>query len=122
MRFTMADPRRSFTFARASALALLALVFTPACASLEFKRVTPTSGTFRSTGTAFTFFSIDLPREAMQIARENAVDAGQANLVILHSRVTPDLGWWNWLLDIISVRYAELEGTWGHAESGQAGG
>jgi hypothetical protein len=95
--------------------ALAAVLSLSACASVEFKRATPTSGTFRSTGLAFTLLSIDFPREAMQIARENTVDAGQANLAVTYSRVTPDLGWWNWILDIISVRYAVLEGTWGHA-------
>lgn len=101
----------------ASALLALVIALAPACASVEFERSSPTAGTFRSTGTAFTLLSIDFPREALQIARENAVDAGQSNLVIEKSRVTPDLGWWNWLLDIISVRYAVIEGRWGHTEA-----
>ncbi len=25
----------------------------------------------------------------------------------------PDWGWWNWVLDIVSVRSARIEGTWG---------
>ncbi|TAJ03056.1 MAG: hypothetical protein EPO68_17745 [Planctomycetota bacterium] len=99
------------------ASAVLAIALASACASVEFKRESPSAGTFRSSGTAFTILSIDFPRQAMQIARENAVDAGQSNLVIEHARVVPDLGWWNWLLDIVSVRYAVIEGRWGHADA-----
>lgn len=83
------------------------------CASMEFDRTTETSGTFVSTGKAFTIFSIDLPRSAMQIARENASDAGMAHMVVEESTVSPDWGWWNWVLDIISVRTARISGTWG---------
>jgi hypothetical protein len=97
--------------------AVLALALAASCASVEFRRDSPTAGTFRSSGTAFTLLSIDFPRDAMQIARENAADAGQSNLVIEHARVVPDLGWWNWLLDIVSVRYAVIEGRWGHTDA-----
>lgn len=114
MHVAMAAPRLRF------ASAVLVIALAPACASVEFRRDSPTAGTFRSSGFAFTLLSIDIPREAMQIARENAVDAGQSNLVIEHERVVPDLGWWNWLLDIISVRYAVIEGRWGHAEAAPA--
>ena len=84
-----------------------------ACASVEFERTTETSGTFVSSGRAFTIFSIDLPKEALQIARENAADAGLANMKVDTVVVSPDWGWWNWVLDIVSVRTATLSGTWG---------
>lgn len=83
------------------------------CASVEFHRTTETSGTFESQGTAFTIFSIDLPKSALQIARENASDAGLANMSVDSTTVTPDWGWWNWVLDIVSVRKATVRGTWG---------
>jgi len=33
--------------------------------------------------------------------------------------VTPDWGWWNWVLDIVSVRVGTIRGTWGF--SGEEG-
>jgi hypothetical protein len=83
------------------------------CASMKFEHTTATSGTFVSSGRAFTIFSIDLPRPALQIARENASDAGMAHMVVEEARVSPDWGWWNWVLDIVSVRKATIKGTWG---------
>src|SRR5262245_43098851 len=64
--------------------ALVALVALAACscASVEFHRDTETSGTFVSTGWAFTFFSHDIPASALNIARENASDARQPNMVV----------------------------------------
>ena len=97
----------------AAALATLALS-SSGCASVSFERETSTSGTFESSGWAFTFVSIDLPRPALQIARENASDAGLANMRVEEAYVTPDWGWWNWVLDIISVRKARVRGTWGY--------
>ena len=37
--------------------------------------------------------------------------------------MTPDWGWWDWVLDIISVRWARVRGTWGFTgeEAGTAG-
>ena len=84
-----------------------------ACASVEFERTTETSGTFVSSGRSFTILSIDLPKEALQIARENAADVGLANMQVDTVVVSPDWGWWNWVLDVVSVRKATLRGTWG---------
>jgi hypothetical protein len=84
-----------------------------ACGSVSFKRRTETSGTFRSTGWSFTIFSVDIPKGALQIARENASDANLANTSVEEVRVVPYFGPLDWLLDIISVRYARVEGTWG---------
>ena len=97
---------------RTTPIALLLVAFS-ACASVEFQRTTETSGTFVATGRSFTIFSVDIPKEALQIARENASDAGLANMQVTNVTLKPDWGWWNWALDIISVRKARIEGTWG---------
>ena len=96
-----------------TSLAVAALLACCSCASVKFTRDTETSGHFVSSGWAFTIFSIDLPRGAVQIARENASDAGLANMQVEGSGVYPDLGWFNWVLDIISVRKGVVRGTWG---------
>lgn len=83
------------------------------CSSLEFTRETRTSGRFRATGLAFTILSIDLPKSALDIARENVSDSRATNLQVEKVKVRPDIGWFNWLFDIISVRRAVIEGTWG---------
>ncbi len=94
----------------AAVSALLALA---SCASVKFERTTETSGTFKSVGVAFTIATIDLPKSAMQIARENASDSNLANMRVIEARVTPDWGAFNWVLDIISIRRATVSGTWG---------
>lgn len=94
------------------ALALLA----PACASVSLDRSTQTSGTYKSTGWSFTLFTIDMPKGSLMIARENAADFHLANTTETHAKVTPDLGWFNWVLDIVSVRKATVKGTWGFEE------
>jgi len=96
-------------------LAGLLLGLTVSCASVKFDRDTTTSGTFESTGLAFTILSIDLPKSAIDIARENASDARQPNTQITDATVYPYLGWFDWLLDVIGVRYATVSGTWGFA-------
>lgn len=105
-------PSRTPRFTRALACALLALA---SCASVSFERETQTSGRFRSTGFAFTILSIDLPKGALDIARENAADANLAHMVVQEVTVIPNLGWFDWLLDIVGVRWAKVEGTWGFA-------
>lgn len=88
-----------------------------ACSSLEFRRSTQTSGTFSSRGWAVTIISVDIPKTAEQIARENASDANQPNLQITDVFVAPYLGPLDWLLDILSVRYCRIDGTWGFGEA-----
>ena len=73
-------------------LTLAVLLACCSCASVKFTRDTETSGHFVSSGWAFTILSIDLPRGAMQIARENASDAGLANMQIEGAPVTIDFG------------------------------
>ncbi len=97
----------------ARALTVLVAVAACSCASVEFKRDTETSGTFVSTGWAFTFFSHDIPKSALNIARENASDARQPNMVVEEATVTPYLGWFDVLFDIIGVRHARVSGTLG---------
>jgi len=96
--------------ARGGALAALCLC---SCASVEFSRDTETSGTFVSTGWALTILSHDMPQSALNIARENASDARQPNMVVEEATVTPYLGRFDVLLDIICVRHARVSGTWG---------
>jgi hypothetical protein len=91
------------------------------CANLEFTRDTPTSGSFRSTGFAFTLISWDLPKGARLIAQENASDANLPNTVVQRDTVFPYLGPFDWLLDIVGMRYAVIEGTWGFEQGGDEG-
>ena len=107
-------PRRSLrAHSQLVALCLAVCLAFSSCASLEFERETETSGTFVSSGWSFTFFTWDFPKQAIDIARENASDANLANMQVTETFKTPELGWFNWLLEIISVRYARLGGTWG---------
>ena len=98
---------------RALGPALLLLPLSVGCASLTHTRTTETSGTFRSSGWCFTILSVDIPKGAVQIARENASDANLPNTQVQSLEVTPNLGGFDWLLDIIGLRYAKIEGTWG---------
>ncbi len=84
------------------------------CASVSFDRETQTSGTFSSSAAAFTFLGWDLPKRAVDIARDNASDAGLVNMQVEHVSVVPYLGWFDWIIDIIGVRFAVVEGTWGY--------
>ncbi|MFO1010417.1 MAG: hypothetical protein U1F29_10185 [Planctomycetota bacterium] len=102
-------PRR----ARALAACVAALCLTSACASLEFRRDTQTSGTFTSRGWSFTILSFDIPKTAEQIARENASDANLANTQVTDVLVVPWFGPLDWLLDILGIRYCRIDGTWG---------
>lgn len=102
---------------RTSAIASLVLA-TCGCASLDLERDTQTSGTFRSSALSFTVLSYDLPERALDVAIANASDAERPNSVITSQAVFPNLGPLDWLLDILSVRYAVVEGTWGFAEEG----
>lgn len=94
------------------ALLLLALAL-GSCSSVSFKRDTPTSGTFSSSAFTFTVLSFDFPGHAVEVARANASDARQPNTIVTNETILPYLGPLDWLLDIISFRYASCEGTWG---------
>lgn len=107
---------RSIRSIRSALLASLILASLGACSSIEFKRDTESSGSFVSTGTSFTLFGVDFPRSALNQARENASDAGLHHMVVTEADVWPFLGPLDFLLEIISVRYAVVEGTWGYTE------
>ena len=102
----------------ATALLIPALLcVTPSCSSVKFERTSESAGTFVSTGVAFTLFSIDIPKSALNIARENASDANLSNMEVSEAVVTPYLGWFDWVLDIIGIRRARIEGTWGFQDA-----
>ena len=96
-----------------SLLLLLPVLLLASCASVEFKRRTQTSGTFRASGTSLTIVSIDIPRSAADTARGNVRDVRQPNTRIENVTIYPYLGPFDWLLDIIGIRYAVVKGTWG---------
>lgn len=87
-----------------------------ACSSVHFERTTESSGTFEATGTGVTLFGVDIPRSAMNQARENASDAGLHNMVVTEAKVSPHWGFFDFFLEIISVRKATIRGTWGYEE------
>lgn len=102
--------RRSF---RSLALAVAAITLAAACASVDFTRETQTSGRFESHGFAVTLFSYDIPAPALVIARDNVSDARLTNYEVEEARVWPYWGWFDWLLDVVGMRWATVEGTWG---------
>jgi hypothetical protein len=107
---------RAMPFPRTSSRVFAALVcaaMLAACGSLSIRRDTQTSGTFQSTGWAMTILSWDIPKSSSDIARENASDSRLTNLRIENNRTLPYLGWFDWLLDILSIRYTKITGTWG---------
>jgi len=104
---------------RTALLASLLALALWGCTSLEIERSSLTSGTFRSRAWAFTILSWDLPKAALDTARENASDTRLLNMQVEEVNLTPDWGWWSWLLDILSVRVATISGTWGF--SGEEG-
>ncbi|MCK6448218.1 MAG: hypothetical protein L6Q99_17670 [Planctomycetes bacterium] len=103
---------RSFSLASACAALLLTSAL-GACSSLTIHRDTETSGRFESTGWAVTLISFDIPKSSKDIARENASDSRLTNLRIDTNETTPYFGWFDWLLDIVGVRYTKITGTWG---------
>jgi hypothetical protein len=101
------------TRGRTGVAILLGALCASSCASVKFTRDTETSGRFRSSGLSFTILAYDMPKRALDIARENASDSRQSNLRIEKQRVFPYLGPFDWILDIISIRYARIDGRWG---------
>lgn len=110
-----AYPSRASRASAALALGVLALGPLASCASVEFTRETETSGRFEASGRSVTFLSWDIPKSALDIARENVSDSRRPNLVIEKAWVRPHWGTFNWVLDIFSVRKAVIQGTWGFA-------
>jgi hypothetical protein len=108
---TPTAPRR---IARAALLAL-ALAGAASCASIEVTRSTQTSGHFESKATSFMILWLDLPREAFDVARDNAADARLSNVRVTDAYVRPHFGWFDWIYQILGVRWATVRGTWGFA-------
>lgn len=106
------NPARCCSSAFQAAILGVCLAFT-SCASLDVTRDTETSGTFRSSGRSFTLLSWDMPRSAAQIAHSNVADTGLPNIEVTRASVT-DWGWFDWILEIVGVRSANVRGTWGY--------
>ncbi len=105
------------TSSRVLCLSLFCLgLSTSSCSTVEFQRKTESSGTFEATGVSFTIFGVDLPRSALNQARENASDAGLHNMEVIETTIWPHLGWMDWIFEIISVRKATIVGTWGYTD------
>ena len=102
---------------RAPALALLvcATLACASCASLHFEPRDDGTGTFRSTALAFTVLGSDYPQSAVLVARANASDAQLPNLVVTEERIFPYFWRLDFLLDLISIRWASVAGTYGPA-------
>lgn len=98
---------------RVRILALACALACCSCASLHFEPLDEQTGTFRSTGMAFTFLGRDFPQGALLLARANAADAQLPNLVVTDERVFPYFWKFDFLLDVISVRWARVRGTYG---------
>lgn len=89
------------------------LTVAPSCASVAFHRDTPSSGTFEATAWSFTLLSVDIPQDARQIAHGNVADARMPNPLVERELVIPHLGPLDFLLDIVSIRFVKVSGTWG---------
>jgi hypothetical protein len=97
-------------------LALASLLLCSACATLKFEPTDARGGTFRSTALSFSFLGHDLPQSALLLARANASDSQLPNLVVTHEHVFPYFWKLDFLLDILSVRWATVSGTYGPAD------
>ncbi|NOT31433.1 MAG: hypothetical protein HOP15_13380 [Planctomycetes bacterium] len=96
--------------------ALLSALTGSSCAGIEVAPVDATTGTFHSSATAFTFLGLDFPQSAMLLARANAADSQLPNLIVTRERVFPYFWRLDFLLDVISVRWASVQGTYGPAD------
>ena len=97
-------------------LGLLLLGLCPACAALDVEPTGPASGKYTSTAISFTILAFDLPSPALEMARNNAADIGQPNILVERETVFPYLGRLDWILDILCIRFAKVTGTWGYPD------
>jgi hypothetical protein len=97
-------------------LALACLLLCSACATLDFKPTDARGGTFHSTALALTFLGTDYPQSALLLARANASDSQLPNLVVTEEHVFPYFWKLDFLLDILSLRWASVSGTYGPAD------
>lgn len=100
---------------RALLSALVLSGWLASCASLHVEPTDSGSGTFRSSALSFTFLSRDFPQPALLLARANASDSQLPNLVVTEERVFPYFWKLDFLLDLISLRWAQVKGTYGPA-------
>lgn len=98
------------------ALGVILGLLVSSCASLHFEPVDGARGTFRSRALAFTFLGKDYPQSALLLARANASDSGLPAMEVEEEHVFPYFWKMDFLLDLISVRYASVSGTYGPAE------
>lgn len=112
MRSTPPIARGRHAARRCTAIVLSAL-FLFGCASVEFERTEREAGTFHSSAWCLTFLGIDLPSNALMTARANASDSALPNMEVVSETRRPYLGRFNWILNLFSIRFASVEGTWG---------
>lgn len=84
-----------------------------ACTSVEFRRGDQETGTFTSSAWSITILSYDLPQHALETARANASDSQMPNLIVERELVVPYFGPLDFLLDIIGIRFARVQGSFG---------
>jgi hypothetical protein len=101
---------------RARIAALACVLAGASCASLDVEPVDAATGTFRSSAVAFTFLGRDFPQSAVLLARANAADSQLPKLVVTEERVFPYFWKLDFLLDLVSVRWASVRGTYGPAD------
>jgi len=96
-----------------SVLRFLAPFTLVACAHLNVDPIDANSGTFRSSAVTFTFLGNDFPQAAILLARANASDSRLPNLVVTREHIFPYFWKLDFLLDLISLRWASVSGTYG---------
>jgi hypothetical protein len=95
---------------------LATTLFLSSCASLSLSPTDEHTGTFRSRALAVTFFGSDYPQSAILLARANASDAALPNLVVSREWIFPYFWKLDFLLDVLSIRFASVSGTYGPAD------
>ena len=99
--------------APARALLLACVLACASCANLKVEPADAETGTFESGAMALTFLGKDFPQSAVLVARANAADAQLPNMVVTEERIFPYFWKLDFLLDILSLRWAWISGTYG---------
>jgi hypothetical protein len=97
-------------------LLLCAALALSACASLSVTPKDASTGSFRSSALTLTFLGNDYPQSAILLARANAANAQLANQIVTRELIFPYFWKFDFLLDILSVRWASVSGTYGPAD------
>lgn len=98
------------------ALFLACALAAASCANLKVEPKDAERGTFQSGAMAFTFLGRDFPQSAVLLARANAADTQLPNLVVTEERIFPYFWKLDFLLDLVSLRWAWISGTYGPAD------